>query len=178
MAQFDLSFLDTENLYENFANVFETLDEYRREFERVYKLHLEENGHKATGNLISSISTYTEVKGDGVVEVWLDCAEYYRWVDKGRSAGKWPPRDKILDWIRVKPIIPRPDKNGKLPTEQQLAFLIQRKIGEEGTEGTGDLQHTLEELNGTYMLRLQEALAKDWQKYADGILNAIGSIRL
>lgn len=174
----DLSFLETENLYENFENVFKTLDEYRREFEEVYKSNLEQNGHKASGNLISSISTRTEVPDSGTIEVWLDCEEYYKYVDKGRSAGKWPPIDKILDWIRVKPVIPRPDENGKLPTEEQLAFLIARKIGNEGTVGTGDLQATVEAVNAKYMIMLQEALEKDWQKYTDGILNAVGSIRL
>lgn len=174
----DLSFLETENLYENFNHVFSVLEEYRREFEEVYKSNLEQNGHKATGKLISSISTRTEVPDSGTIEVWLDCEEYYKYIDQGRAAGKWPPRDKILEWIRVKPIIPRPDASGKLPTEEQLAFLIARKIGEEGTVGTGDLQSTVEALNAKYLVMLQDALAKDWQNYADGILNAIGSIRV
>lgn len=174
----DLSFLNNENLYEDFENVFATLDAYRREFEEVYKSNLEENGHKASGNLISSITTRTEMD-DSTIEVWLDCAEYYKWIDKGRAAGKWPPKDKILEWIRVKPIIPRPDdKTGKLPTEEQLAFLIARKIGEEGTTGTGDLQATVEAVNAKYMIELQRALEKDWQNYAEKILQCINTIRI
>lgn len=47
----------------------------------------------------------------------------------GRAAGKRPPIQPILDWINAKGIKPIEDKM-KAST---LAFLIARKIGEQGT---------------------------------------------
>ena len=48
-----------------------------------------------------------------------------------------PMRKAILDWIKVKPVTPRPDKHGRIPTLKQLAFLIARKIYDEGRGTTG-----------------------------------------
>ena len=45
----------------------------------------------------------------------------------GRKAGKMPPRDVIRQWIDSKPISLTDGM-----TKDQLAFLIQRKIGREG----------------------------------------------
>jgi len=45
----------------------------------------------------------------------------------GRKAGRMPPRDVIRQWIDSKPI----SLTGGM-TKDQLAFLIQRKIGREG----------------------------------------------
>ena len=53
--------------------------------------------------------------------------QYIGALEFGRKPGKKPPRDVIRKWIDEKGIIP----NGI--SKDSLAFLIQRKIGEEGT---------------------------------------------
>lgn len=53
--------------------------------------------------------------------------QYIGALEFGRKPGKRPPRDVIRKWIDEKGIIP----NGI--SKDSLAFLIQRKIGEEGT---------------------------------------------
>lgn len=162
---------------EYFNNIERVIEDYMEEFKKVYINTLTTHNRKATGNLINSIKTFVK-KGDKTYEVWLDVADYYYYVDKGRKAGKFPPPKKILQWIKAKPILPRPDSNGKLPTEKQLAFLIGRKIAREGWKGTNDLAHTLEEVNSKYLPLLQEALESDWYEYSLTILDEIGKIRV
>lgn len=43
-------------------------------------------------------------------------------------------RDAILDWIKAKGITARPDKNGNIPSQQSLAFMISRSIHLYGTK--------------------------------------------
>lgn len=147
-----------------FVNVLKLLDDYAKDFKKTLKSTLESNGRKASGQLINNIETRVKI-GNLVYEVNLEAADYLYWVDNGRKKGKFPPIDKILEWIRVKPIVPREDENGRVPTEQQLAFLIGRKIANEGYEGSNDFKSTQADVNAYYIPRLQEALEKDFQEY-------------
>ena len=90
-------------------------------------------------------------------------ADYWQYVENGRKSGKFPPLDKILDWIRVKQILPT-EINGKLPTERQLAYLIGRKISEEGTEGTHDLANSQETIRREFENKIQEAIKADYNE--------------
>jgi len=49
-----------------------------------------------------------------------------QWVEFGRRAGKWPPRQPIEDWVKKRGIASGKDIKSR-------AFLIQRKIGLKGT---------------------------------------------
>jgi hypothetical protein len=114
---------------------------------------------EASGRLVQS-ARYEVKLGDRVYEVGLWLEDYWRYVEKGRKAGKFPPIDRIREWIRVKPVIPRPH-NGRVPTEKQLAFLIARKIAREGTEGQGVLERALEDVTGEMMMSIKEAIIED-----------------
>ena len=141
-----------------FKHLQEVLAEYSKEIEERYKQNLEDSGRKATGNLITSVTTKVVVDGNELA-IDLDLADYWKYVENGRSAGRFPPVNKILEWIRIKPVLPYPDARGNLPTEEQLAFLIGRKIAEEGFEGSNDLSDTLEEVD--YEKRIIQALDAD-----------------
>lgn len=80
------------------------------------------------------------------------------------SAG-FPPVSALLDWISVKPIIPRPMNNGKIPTPETLAYLIGRKIEAEGIEPHPALATTIEELDKIFHDKISEALGRDMQYY-------------
>lgn len=56
---------------------------------------------------------------------------YFYWLDKGRAPGKFPPVDKILEWVRKKPV--RFSYEGKQLTEDQIAYLIGRSLKENGS---------------------------------------------
>ena len=150
-----------------FKNLQEALAQYAQAIADRYKTNLESSGRRATGQLITSVNTVVVVN-ENEFAIDLNLEDYWKYVEEGRGAGKFPPPDKILEWIRVKPILPTPLANGKLPTEQQLAFLIGRKIANEGFEGTHDLQHTMEEVD--YNAIIEEALDKDIMGGLDEIL--------
>lgn len=141
-----------------FKHLEQVLTEYAKELEEKYKRNLESSGRKASGQLLTSIN-YNIVINDNEYAIDFNLEDYWKYVEEGRGAGKFPPVNKILEWIRIKPVLPYPDKNGKLPTEKQLAFLISRKIADEGFEGSHDLSDTLEEVD--YETKIQDALDMD-----------------
>lgn len=125
-----------------------------------YQDNLIRNDRIASGDLLNNIE-YEITRGDFTYTIYVKMKDYWYYVENGRRAGKWPPIDNILNWIRVKPVLPRPNAEGKLPTPQQLAFLISRKIGEEGTEGTQDLRKATDTIWDTFEDRLYEAIDED-----------------
>jgi hypothetical protein len=58
-------------------------------------------------------------------------AEHWKYVNEGRNSGKRPPKDTIIKWIKDKGITP------KDISVESLAFLIARKIGDEGVPNSG-----------------------------------------
>lgn len=168
--------IDTLNIEEIELNtVGKILDEYCMEFKRVYKDKLEKDGKRATGALIDNMETEIKVSGT-TISVVLNVADYYYYVENGRKPGKFPPVLKIKKWIQDKPILPHPDKNGKLPTENQLAYLIGRKIATEGIKPGGQLKETVQTLNNIYLQKLQAALEADFNIYQIKILDEINKI--
>lgn len=125
-----------------------------------YQDNLIRNDRIASGDLLNNIE-YEVTRGDFTYTIYVKMKDYWYFVENGRKAGKWPPIDNILRWITVKPVLPRPNAEGKLPTPQQLAFLIARKIGEEGTEGTQDLRKATDTIWDTFEDRLYEAIDED-----------------
>lgn len=85
--------------------------------------------------------------------VYLNLQKYWKYVEYGRKPGKRPPMEAILEWIRLKPVIPR-EINGIKPTNEQLAFLISRSIGKKGVPG----QHPLELANDKVYKQMMESI--------------------
>lgn len=112
--------------------------------------------HTASGNLATSGKYTIDVKGK-VYHISFSFADYFNWAEYGRKPGKMPPVEKILEWVKIKPVLPRPMKNGKLPTEKQLSFLIARKIGLQGTKGIHVYEKTLNSFQLTQ--KLYDAIA-------------------
>ena len=142
----------------------DVLEEYKKEFESLYKSKLEER--RASGRLIKSVKTKYEVNGS-VYEVSVDLENWWYWAEHGRrptSKGKHCPIEPIISWVKAKGIVPR-EINGKLPTETQLAYAIRHKIDSEGYTGGQYMQQTLDEINGKYTKLLQEALTKCVDSY-------------
>lgn len=118
-----------------------TIKEITNLFAAAIKDKLEENGSNATHQLSNSIKDI--VKFDGkYLTVSIQLEDYYKYVENGRKVGKFPPVEKIKEWIKVKPVIPR-GKNGKVPNENQLSYLIGRKIAREGTRANPFLEPTI-----------------------------------
>lgn len=154
-----------------------TLNEYAQKAEELYKRKLTDKSINASYKLLNSVETVVRRNDDEFV-VTIHLEDYWYYVENGRGPGKFPPIDKILEWIRIKPVIPYTDSRGRLPTEEQLAFLIARKIAEQGTEGRKVLYETVEELNRYYLPLLQKALDDDFARFSYEIDTYIGSIRV
>lgn len=125
-----------------------------------YQDNLIRNNRIASGDLLNNIE-YEITRGDFTYTIYVKMRDYWYYVENGRKAGKMPPIQNILDWVKIKPVLPRPNSKGKLPTPQQLAFLIARKIGELGTEGTHDLRKATDTIWNTFEDRLYEAIDED-----------------
>lgn len=109
-----------------------------------YREQLSADGKNASGTL-SNTSSYL-VNYDGkILKISLLLEDYWKYVENDTKP-HFPPIDKIRDWIRVKPVLPMA-RNGKLPTENQLAYLIARKISKVGTTGSHSLKSTIDKSN-------------------------------
>ncbi len=128
-----------------------------------YVDQLAKHDRHASGNLMSTVRAEVEVNGTRYAAV-LYLQDYWKYVEEGTEP-HWPPRQAILDWIKIKPVIPRPDDRGRIPTPKQLAFLISRKISREGTEGSHDLQTTEDAVIPMWEERLLDALQRDTLEY-------------
>ena len=103
----------------------------------LYRRQLEADGVNASGAL-STFTTEYEWNGEHFI-LYFNLVEYWKYAENGRGPGRFPPIDAIRNWIQVKPVVPVPDARGKIPTTNQLAFLISRKIAREGTQGKHSL---------------------------------------
>lgn len=141
------------------------LMEFASQFEDRYKEQLAASGRYTTEyKLIDSVKTQVVV-GEHGYDVIMSLNDYWKYVEEDTHHKKFPPKEKILEWIQIKPIIPKPDALGRTPTENQLAYLIGRKIKNEGTEGSHDLAKTKDELIPQFRERISAALGHDVLDY-------------
>ena len=124
----------------------QSINRIASDFVEAYKSQLKSDGKVASGNLINTMSYKVDYDGR-YFSLTLNLADYYKYVEEGRKPGKFPPIDKIREWIQVKPVLPHEMSNGKLPTQKQLAFLISRSIARKGIKGTGALKNTIKSFN-------------------------------
>lgn len=106
------------------------------------KNRLKANDSNASGTLSNSLKGIVKQNGKYIV-ISIQLEDYWQFVENGRKAGKYPPISAIRKWISVKPVLPRPTKSGKLPTTNQLAYLIGRKISKVGIKPNPFLKPTI-----------------------------------
>jgi hypothetical protein len=140
------------------------LQEYGVAVRNLYQDRLILHDRIASGELLNSVDNVrVEVEGT-TYEVKLDLAKYWRYVEMDTEP-HWPPKGALLEWIHWKISMPRPMKNGKLPTPEQLDYLIRRKIAVFGTKGHPDLTDSVEDMNKAYQARIADALARATGSY-------------
>lgn len=129
---------------------YEGLEKIVLDFVTAYKQNLQAADANATGELIESIKGKIKQNGKWII-ISINLRDYWRYVEYGRKPGKFPPIKSIREWIDIKPVLPRP-YNGKLPTKDQLAFLIARKIATKGIKPKYILRNTIEKYGLADML--------------------------
>lgn len=142
----------------DFQNLERVLKEYAEAVRSKYVENLTDDNRPASGKLESV--KYQVQKGRESYEVSLNLQKYWEYVEYG-TRPHYTPYYAILEWIRVKPVIPRPNQNGLTPTDRQLAGMIKHKIETAGTEGKDSLRRTLREINAEYEQKIAEALSND-----------------
>lgn len=137
----------------------------------LYRQELTAGRINSSGNLYNSIrsqvvSNNQEITGDLILN------DYWEYLEYGRKAGRFPNIQSIKEWIKQKPVIPS-GKSGKLPTTDQLAFLISRKIATKGIQGKYLLERAIETLENKYLNILEDSVTKDIEKQVDNQLNQV-----
>ena len=127
----------------NIDSIDAALDSLMNEFQYAYASNLIEQNHTATGNLALNQKHYFVFDGR-YYRIYLQLEDYWKYLEYGTKP-HFPPVEKSAEWIRIKPVLPRPNAKGKLPTQKQLAFLIARSISIKGTKPTHTLQQTIDE---------------------------------
>lgn len=140
------------------TNLERVLQEYAIEVRNRYQDNLISNDHIATGELLNNVD-YIISKEDNEISVSLRLQDYWKYVEWDTKP-HFPPINKIKEWIRIKPVLPG-NRSGKLPTENQLAYLIGKKISEEGTKGTNDLHDAVSRINEDFEERIGIAIEQD-----------------
>lgn len=151
------------------SELHKVLLDYADDVQERYKDVLANNGHIASSELINSIRTEVKV-GDDSYEVVMTLADYWKYVEYD-TRPHFPPPSALARWIEIKPVIPRPMANGKLPTTNQLAYLIGRKIADFGTKGTHDLAKTKDDIYKWYQQRISAALGHDVSNYIRKVMS-------
>ena len=157
--------METNSL--TFTNLEKALNNFITDFISIYKGLLIRDDKKATGDLLNSIKPIEIEFSNNKMSGSISLREYWKYIEYGtgpqhipdKRQQYWPPRDKILKWINIKPVKPRP-VNGIKPTEKQLAFLISRKIHDDGIKPGR---------------QFAEALNLTWAKNKDYISDAIST---
>lgn len=138
----------------------EVLNEFADAFIQNARNNLDANQSNASYNLYNSFEKVIEV-GEDYFKVSISLADYWQYLENGRGPGKFPPVDKIKEWIEVKPVNPTPLSNGKTPSVEQLSFLISRKIANEGTEGKPFFEPAKEQTIREFEDKINQAIDED-----------------
>ena len=145
-----------------FNNLQQVLDDFTKDVAETYRGLLLRDGKNATGELISSIRPMTPEIVDGTFECSLSLAPHWKYVENGRKAGKFPPVDNILDWVKAKPQLVRPNRlDRKELAPKQLAFLVARKIATKGIQPGNQLEEAMDIVYARWKDRIDAAITAD-----------------
>lgn len=123
----------------------------------------------SSGELANNIR-YSVIEKDFGLDIEIYLADYWKYTEFGRKPGKQPPIENIKDWIRVKHIVPR-GYNNRVPSQNQLAYVISRSIGKHGTKGKHVISKFLEseELNNLLFSIIDITTNKIYEEIEDEV---------
>ena len=136
------------------------LDNYKKVLVNDLKRQL----NKPNSNLDKSISAR---KLNNKIGIGVYMNEYGINVNQGRSAGKFPPVDKIKDWIIRNDIQSKTINSAKPSTLSQLAFLIGRSIEKKGIRPTRFIDIVIDKVEPKLTLDLANAYLRDLNEELD-----------
>lgn len=135
------------------------LEQYKDTIVTKLKGRIISDGKVATGDLEKSIT--------GIVEgtsISIFASEYWYVVNYGRKPGsKRPPIRPIIEWMKIKGIQESTPKKTK-----SLAWVIAKKIGDEGIQGTNFFWETINSIVPSITKDIEESYLKDINDQING----------
>lgn len=153
----------------------QTLRSFGERMVAYYQDELIKHKKNASYKLANSVEYLYERDGS-TFSVSIKLEDYWKFIEEGIApAGKYKnPQFKaypfILEWVKVKPVIPRPMENGKLPSEKTLAYLITRKIANKGIEPQPLLANAVDKALQMLYDEIGQAIEKDLNKITDVLI--------
>lgn len=138
----------------------QVLDTIGKRLVQTYRQALQDKDINTSEHSLSDSVKYEVDMGERWIEVNLSLLDYWKYIEYG-TRPHWAPKEPIERWISIKPVLPVPDKNGKVPTPKQQAYLVRRKIAEYGTEAKNVLSESLAEVMDRFNEALEEAVTED-----------------
>jgi hypothetical protein len=149
-------------------NTERELYEYGQKIKDLYKQKNLEAGYDPSQPLQNEV-TFNVNSHAGTFEIVFSLPDYWRWAENGRGPGKMPPKGSLLQWMEFKHILPSPMtlSNGRsvIPSMESLEYLIRRKIGRDGTQGSHTWEATENEIRDSLIRDVTAALNKDFEEY-------------
>jgi len=154
-----------------FTELQQVMQDLANDIRDNYKEHLQFNDRYTergvpsgySQRLIDSVKTQVVV-GDRAWEITMTLNDYWKYVENDTNP-HFPPVSKILEWVNIKPVLPRPDSRGRIPSPRSLAFLIGRSISVHGTKGSHDLEKVKDGVIPMYKEKIAAALGHDMENY-------------
>ena len=169
----------------NLENVMATLQEYAQEVRNLYQDKLIEGDRISSGKLLNSVE-YQVVDNGREYLVQLSLEKYWKYLEYGVQGKEnatspfenpgWKAFPHILEWVKVKPVLPRPNQ-AKIRRPESLAGAITAAIVKNGTMPGGELKDTLDEVNARYRDKIIYSLRKDTENILKVMVGGIqGSV--
>ena len=154
----------------NWNNLKKCLEEYS-----MYLLQASRNNMPTYYELKDKIKFVMNVNGN-FYEIIFNAPAYWWYANNGRDKGGRPPISVIADWIKRRNITPYALKNGKLPTPEQLPFMIANAIARDGTKFHGPtgihfLEKSIDEQKSYWDDKISEAISNDIIAELDSFFN-------
>lgn len=159
------------------------LEQFGKELVDAYISNLDQRSIHASHKLADSVK-YELVAGERTMAIDISLAEYWKYVEYGRKAGKFPPLRSIEQWIKVKGIQPMTRTqssvmkwvrhkgrihrhDGRVPSIKSLAYLIGRKIAEEGIQPRPILTTAIDDVYKRFAEAIDKAVTQDIKAEVD-----------
>lgn len=144
------------------TNLEKVLQDFAADFEVLLKEKMYTQDIIASAKLTNTMEVSSIYINNTEWKVILRAEDYVNYaIETGRKPGKKPPYKSILDWIKIKQILPRPDRLDREVTQEDLAYLIQSSIGKKGIPGKKLISKTLTDILSEYRILIKEAIIKD-----------------
>ena len=146
------------------------LDEFGKQFIDAYRSGLDAKNANASRDLYNSLNFEVKI-GKQSINLDILLNDYWKYLEYGCKGTEtsypdayypahFPPTSAIEEWIKIKPVIPE-QRNGKLPTQKQLAYLISRSIYQKGIEPRFIFRDAVDDIWEQLKDALNEAIEKD-----------------